>query len=250
MFKKSKAFTLAEILITIGILGVVSALLLPSINTNVAKTQYVNALRSISTNLTDKIQAQMALEDVDDVGDLKAFQNNTEYTGFLRDLSQIIPMRPATKDHTNLKALNGKPKSTVNHYQFAEKLLKERIYLMKNGGLIYIGTYIPGGRRANASLEQIQAYGGQLYRYYADFYIDINGHREPNIFGRDIFRFWLGQDGVLYPLGGKDISIFWGHTDSTWKFSSHNLDWNCHNTTSYGIGCPGRIREENWKMNY
>ena len=63
MFRKINGFTLAEVLITIGIIGLLAAVLLPNINSNVTKKQYATALRSITANITEKIHAQMALED-------------------------------------------------------------------------------------------------------------------------------------------------------------------------------------------
>lgn len=60
-------------------------ILLPSINSNVTKKQYATALRSITANITDKIHAQMALEDAGDVGDLKIFASANE-TEFMENL--------------------------------------------------------------------------------------------------------------------------------------------------------------------
>ena len=235
---------MAEVLVTIGIIGLLAAVLLPSINSNVVKKQYATALRSISTNISDKIQAQMALEDVGEVGDLKAFVNNTDVSGFRKDFAKIIDMRPAP-DNLTFKTLNGKPATDL---AWASNTWSADILgVMKNGGILMIGNYSQNGT-SNTAIATIQANGGAMYRNYATMFIDVNGYKKPNIIGRDIFRFELGQDGTLYPMGGKDSSIFSGFTDSAWRTTN---SWHgCKDKSSYGLGCAGRIRESNWVMNY
>ena len=50
--------------------------------------------------------------------------------------------------------------------------------------------------------------GGALVSQAAEVWIDVNGEDKPNVVGRDTFYFYLGDDGKLYPYGGKDWAIY------------------------------------------
>ena len=251
MFKKSKAFTLAEILITIGILGLVSAILLPQINTNVSKTQYVTALKSISANMTDKIQAQMALEDVDDFGYLKAVQMSPTKTEFIQNISSFLSLKPAPEAHKGLVWLNGESATTYPD-NFRDVWEKEHLRMTKSGALLYIHGYSQPGQPTQdngigITIEEKVASGIQLYMRYAVICLDVNGYKKPNRVGRDIFKFYIGQNGALFPLGGIDTSTFFGSSGE--DYDDPSKKHNCF-VESTGLGCAGRIRAENWKMNY
>ena len=53
MFKKFKAFTLAEVLITLGIIGVVAALTLPTLIQNHQKQVYVTQLKKAYSTINN-----------------------------------------------------------------------------------------------------------------------------------------------------------------------------------------------------
>ena len=82
-------------------------------------------------------------------------------------------------------------------------------------------------------------------------YIDVNGEKGPNEFGRDTFSFTLSNNGLLYPDHGKDHALF----NAQIELSENNRYWindsSC-NTSSKGsgYGCAARIIENVWKMDY
>ena len=82
---------------------------------------------------------------------------------------------------------------------------------------IYIRTYANPG---NAALEQAGtnaiAAGSSYYTNAADVYIDVNGKSAPNTYGRDLFAFKIGENGVLFPLGGRDVSAMDGGATNVW----------------------------------
>ena len=63
--KRIKAFTLAEVLIALGVIGVVSALTLPSLVVNHQKDVYVTSLKKISNELSQAAQRKMTDMNVD-----------------------------------------------------------------------------------------------------------------------------------------------------------------------------------------
>ena len=56
IFRNRKAFTLAEVLITLGIIGVVAALTIPSLISNYQKNQTVTQLQKFYTNMNQAIK--------------------------------------------------------------------------------------------------------------------------------------------------------------------------------------------------
>ena len=87
--------------------------------------------------------------------------------------------------------------------------------------------------------------GGNLYNIAAVIYVDVNGKNKPNTFGRDIFAFYMGNDGILYPYGGIDESIFFRGDDSvTWHTR-------CSDTKKItGTECTARLVENGFKVDY
>ncbi|MBO6087116.1 hypothetical protein J6P92_02065, partial [bacterium] len=84
-----------------------------------------------------------------------------------------------------------------------------------------------------------------------------NGRRGPNTFGRDIFYFYLSDEGKLYPSGGKDYALYriphaLDSHSYYWRNNSDcgNADGTMPNGNVEGLSCAARIMEEGWKMNY
>ena len=62
-------------------------------------------------------------------------------------------------------------------------------------------------------------------------YIDVNGYRGPNMYGRDIFTFGITENGHIVPI--------------TYLSSS-----SCGKNMNDGESCFRKIVEDGWKMNY
>lgn len=75
-----KSFTLAEVLITLGIIGVVAAITLPTIVSNYQKTQYVTGLKKAYTEF-NQVLKQMAADKgcVDDLKCTGLFDTGTTH---------------------------------------------------------------------------------------------------------------------------------------------------------------------------
>ena len=120
----------------------------------------------------------------------------------------------------------------------------------KNGAAIFMHTF----RRNNLAAQRIAAInaGCTLYTIAARVYIDVNGKNGPNVFRRDIFFFALGENGVLYPHGGRDNNRING--GGLWTSNSGYLactdDYKGNMTGARGAGCTARVIEEGYKINY
>ena len=74
--KNKRGFTLAEVLITIGILGVIAAVTLPALRANIDRNTWASGLQTNISLLNTAFNQMMAEEDVSDIRDTNLW---TEY---------------------------------------------------------------------------------------------------------------------------------------------------------------------------
>ncbi len=270
--KKIKAFTLAEVLITLAIIGVVAALTIPTVITNYQKKMYVTQLKKTYNNLSNGFRTMMANEGVTKLTDTTLWStipSEDFYSGdilqpesaeFLKEFSKNFKVI-AVYDDKNIpegynpeyKALNGESTGQPNG----------AIYLA-DGTFLWLSlnktpnTEICNGKPC-LSLKEFQETMNtktKLYSTAGVFQLDVNGVKGPNVLGRDLFAFALGNDGMLYPTGGADYAVYANPSckydnlescDTYWKNEGGNT---ACTKGSDGGGCAGRIMEEGWEMRY
>ena len=262
---RKKAFTLAEVLITLGIIGVVAALTLPSLVANYRKQQYVNSLKAGYSILNNGFRTMMADENIDDIEDselfsvIKSVGSDTDTVASEQAAAKVLSKyfqkarlisRADLITKSDCKDLVGKG---PRFWNLGDKTQCSGNYNMQyalpNGMTMSIYLYDTCSK-SSLSEAEIAAAGGKLTKYCGLIDLDINGEREPNQWGRDGYRFILTQSGVVVPFGGKDHSIWKGNVDSEWQKNYINTNCNPKSRTSKGFACAARIIENGWKMDY
>lgn len=251
---KKHAFTLAEVLITLAVIGVVASITLPSVIKNYQKTVWTNQLKRLVSTFEQGFQRAMADEEVFDLTETQMYKNfyrhDYNYYTFLDYLRRYINM-PKLSNDTNIQ----------NNKNTTYKCLdKNEIYckIGLNVASLYDGSYVSiwysYDQDKNAeTVEQIKNLGGHLYKVAFTLDIDVNGWKQPNVLGRDAFRFYVGSDGKLYPRGGIDYALYnqqteISHNSNYWKNGNH---LKCTSTSGSGSNnCAARIIENGWKMDY
>ena len=259
------AFTLAEVLIALGIIGVVAALTLPTVIQNYQKHVTVTKLKQTVSILEQFHQRVIAEE-----GSIGVFHGTakTRYIdGIMTDgnlwgslASSSYPY--ITKYLQVVKLNSGGPKYfylnknvTSSHYFTISS--NGPSYVLSNGVEIHIDTY--SGRVLTNGFISSTGYSYGLY-----YVIDTNGfYNSPNVVGRDQFRFFVENNGHLVPQGSKEYAIKqFANKDKTeeealnttyyWKKAGVTSNNGCRkeNYTGPGYGCTGRIVDEGWKINY
>ena len=254
MYNKFKGFTLAEVLITLGIIGVVAALTLPSLIQNYQKQVWVNQLKKTVSVLENGFKKAMADDEVMELENTKLMQSignstlidETKFDNFIAEFKKYFKVIKAERTYvptTNLKYLNGSSAGEIEG-DFSRITLAD-------GSMLFLQTFkgIPT-KTSEAVCKQIKQLGGSSCAMfnYSYFEIDVNGNKAPNQYGRDRFIFFLGNNGVLYPHSGKDYALFNIQED----LSTNPAHW--RNDINYlmdnGLGCAARIMENGWKMDY
>jgi len=176
---KKHGFTLAEVLVTLGIIGVVSALVMPTFITNTSeKTVGPKLLKAYSTFQNASV-AMLTSLDVPDLAKVPgviassgAFFTNLGH--YMRGSYDATSSIFTGNDGVTYWLTTNKFDTSVAQYPHEVDLLKSG----KDGG--------PG----------LLA-------------VDINGTSKPNGVGKDRFYFHLMHDGSLRPYGGTYDNLVW-----------------------------------------
>ena len=104
---------------------------------------------------------------------------------------------------------------------------------------------------SSVSNEQIIKNGGHMLKHCGNLWLDVNGKKEPNQWGRDGYLFSIADTGKIVPYRGKEQNI-WNDIVTEEDMKTNILE-KCNPTisSSDGKSCAARIIElDNWKMNY
>lgn len=242
--KSKVAFTLAEVLITLGIIGVVAALTLPSVIANYNEKATVTKLKKVYS-LLDQGFTQM----ITDEGTVDTWGEDMENKS--KRLNELFPkyFQIAKKcdfgeSHQDCKEIKYKNRfnSTIVVFSF-----QRGIYYLKDGTIIY--TYMNSNNSTSCFQDknlskEMPDLPGYNYGTYGgacgQINVDINGEKGPNIFDKDVFRFVLVTDGIV-PAGsiketiwtdtfnnqclGKRIYTTGSASCTAWVLFNENMDY-------------------------
>ena len=168
------AFTLAEVLITLAIIGVVAALTIPTLlnnyNDKVLETRYKKAVNI----MTNGFKLMMSNEQVFDVKDL-AIMQCSDIDCYLDEYKKVFKI---VRDNSSPDIIQTFGEEyTINNQKISFAGNEEQAPIFQTAdGISYMG--MPQSSEIN-------------------FYADLNGRSEPNTFGKDMFMFSLSGNGLL-----------------------------------------------------
>ena len=245
-FTRIGGFTLAEVLITLGIIGVVAAMTIPTLIKNYQKTVWVNQLKKSVSTIENGFKLMLADEGVDALRDTK--------------LGHLYPYVYNPDDDLDEHNEILKKYFKIG-YNLESKADKIKTFVFDDNGKEYQKTldskgYDWCGSDASAKINLVDGSTIGL-EFSSDFSkknfqgevdIDVNGDKKgPNQCGRDIFDFMLLQNGNLVPKYGK----YYADGDDERYYKTSSKSWvTCNPSNGVGIGCAARIIENGWKMDY
>ena len=186
---KKLGFTLAEVLITLVIIGVIGALTVPALIQNTQKQEYVTALKKAYSTLSQVTQQIIAEEGSPKGGWADTREHIWEL--YKNHLNVIKECRLTSECMTNKAAYlggNGLNWGTDGKYSFI---------LADGAGAVIHSSVSPDCSNDRCAWIQI----------------DINGKKAPNKWGRDLFEFKLTPNGLM-PEGCTDGQVcpdYYGH---------------------------------------
>ena len=185
------AFTLAEVLITLGIIGIVAAMTIPTLIVNYQKREFASRLSQTFSVLSNAIKmAQVEYGDVATWGYQKYYGTtvapNGDKSQYVKEYAEkyFLPYLRVSKNYGTVKlkdiGYSGfKSKDGRSYYNENSKVYTTEV----NNGTIIFFAY-------NGSTTEID---GVTTPFISDpiISIDVNGKAGPNILGRDFFMLQL-----------------------------------------------------------
>jgi len=224
---KKHGFTLAEILITLTVIGVVAALTIPTLLQNTNQAELKTALKR---DFADLSQATLSIKN--DLGGslVNAFPGEglgsdalkNAYRGKLNYIKEC--------GGTGSWGTSGNGASADGCWHAADGWQ----YL---NGTKFSGTMTtPGLILNNGTLMYLYITSSSCSTLVGDYYrcgeitFDVNGFKKPNTVGKDIFVAVITNDGIL-PMGAR------GYNDPDTSING------CY-STAYGYGCAAKYLYE------
>lgn len=207
---KPKAFTLAEILITLGIIGVVAAMTLPTLITSNRNKQLETALKRSYSLLSQALNMYQAAngEPVtsENIGEYELKPILMKYLRYVKDCGKGTDIDKACIP--NLDAGGDKYDDVKRTYKTFSGKTDMYLYNIDDGQFVLNdGTLI--------MLENSPVSGSRIL-----ITVDVNGYNNsPNRLGHDVFLFQLGSDGRLIP-GGAEGTAYYSKNDTYCSLTS------------------------------
>jgi len=259
---KKFGFTLAEVLLSMAIVGIVAAATVPSLSINAKKQGFATLLSTQVSDLEGAFGRMMLAENVADLTETRFFQDlqaGQSARAFETGNVAGDPYEPLgtyiniTGPSANgvLDSYNGKRFTRIKSNDRVEQIRNtvNASTVTKNGAVIMIYT--------NPVERNLAAFGCPTNSRAGFLYIDVNGANSPNKAGIDVFMFTLGGDGKLYPAGSRFSEILTNGDDRI--RGSRRIANSCgrageagYNNSGYGtgVGCTSRLVEDNYRVNY
>lgn len=209
--KRRTGFTLAEVIIVLGIVGIVAEMTIPSV---LSDFQEKTALTQFQKSYTELSQAYISA--AQENGTINNWATDQDMYNYMKPYLKIMEDCPKTTGCFPKVTYNGIKGTTVGLYFYNPSTYKLR--LANGASILFKPSYEPMGT----------------------VYIDINGDKAPNAFGKDMFVFMLAtKSGAPYITG---YNLAWagvnycsltldssgwidGGTCSNWIIKNKNMDY-------------------------
>lgn len=219
-FYFKKAFTLSEILITLGIIGIVAAMTIPNLMTAYKKHEIETKLKKAVSTINQAVKMSEA-----ENGEMESWDKNLDQISFLKQY--ISPYLKISQYCVGQGSCGYENKNTVWRYAngtynlYANPFYNNRVLFITTDGILFAFTFLNAGTRVEFDNDKV-------------IIIDINAARKPNQFGKDIF--------FLYRIEEKDSIIPYGADKG-----QNEIQNDCNNNNR-GIYCAALIRQHGWKI--
>lgn len=204
---KKLAFTLAEVIIVLGIIGIVAEMTIPTLVQNTQDASLASGLLKFHAELqqailmykTEQGCSARVYECLSAQG-LPTGTGNVSYDDFMNNIGKYFKVtksiRRGAAAYTSLDWLANDTASYYGNWGAVNTI---------GVGGVSKNAYSMDGMALLADGMTLAVYGGSVGTGYYEIWIDVNGKKPPNRMGRDTFRMGIGGASNT-----KDIRYPWG----------------------------------------
>ena len=218
------AFTLAEVLITLGIIGVVAAMTLPTLIANYQKKETISKIQKVYTVLNQAFKLSEVDNGEFEYWDVDYSDPDTYFEKYWKPYLKINKICKTYKEclypsNSPWYYLDGSP------FTMSVIALGYRVSFYTSDGTYMAISLVNGGGTDEDGNEVPIVYSQSIY-------VDINGAQRPNQLGKDLFMFLITKKGVM-PL--------------YYDYSRDEINEDCSKSGS-GRSCLAKIISEGWQI--
>lgn len=216
------AFTLAEVIITLAIIGVVAAMTIPNLIKNYQKQQSVTGLQKALSVFNSTFK----MAEIDN-GPSSSWGVATEW-----DLAEstkfwntyLVPYLNVQKTCTTVNSDN----TSSNCWASSTALDGANVFILTWNYTLLLG-------------DGMTIHFAGVCNTYGVMYVDINGFKKPNVIGKDIFEVDFFYTAGRVKLGGQGLDR---------STLLNNDDYRCNKQPglSKGSDCGALIQLDGWKI--
>ncbi|MCD7879331.1 MAG: type II secretion system GspH family protein [Candidatus Gastranaerophilales bacterium] len=175
-----KAFTLSEVLITLVIIGVIATLTIPALMSNSREQETLVKLKKVYSTMTNAVRIAEVKKGCSIGSWYNATSKNSAEEFFNNYLKPYLQVLKVCTNYSDCGYEKSSPWSTLAgtdvNWHIMDSPTTRKFFYLADGVFIGVRTGDYGGENGTAQ------YGSNI-----KFIIDLNGPKEPNTYGQDVF---------------------------------------------------------------
>ncbi len=222
-----KAFTLAEVLMTLVIIGVIASMTIPTLKKTSDEKAYVAGALKAYSELSSATKSIKRTEGP--ISMWASYSSANAAADIISKYKTIMPSVGVPSNSYKIQTLNNED-SSLGEGTFSNS----DTTITAADGAIYNLAFVNDCTAANAASKA-------CFR----FVVDVNGTKDPNMIGVDVFAFDVMKNGDVNPAEGKCPPDSSQNSDSgNNKGDEDKNDSSQNNQDSDGWGCTARLIKE------
>lgn len=229
-FGSHMGFTLAEVLVTLGIIGVVSAMTVPTLMQNYQRQSYVTQLHKVYNEFSQAAERYKNDNNYLNLSESRVRGNADELKRFFNSYFKVVKdcgTRYTPCFASEYRSLSGTTNKISNGQCNVVVVLASGAAICADSATMQ-DVDIEGSEDKVTSSNHIGS-----GRDVIAIEVDINGTKGPNIYGRDYFSFQIDRNGQVFDK-------FYAANGNAAKFDVNHPD----------NGLFGKIIADGWQMTY